>query len=67
MLGFCIIVELNENISFIEDDYDNKILECAVSADCNFIISGDNHLVRLKSYKRIKILKPADFLLTIKR
>ena len=68
ILGFCIIVEVNENISFIEDDPDDdKILECAISADCDFIVSGDNHLARLKSYKSIKILRPADFLLTIKR
>lgn len=68
ILEFCIIVEINENVNFMENDPDdNRILECAVSAACDFIVSGDNHLVKLNSYKRIKILNPAIFLLTVKK
>lgn len=45
-----------------EDETDNKIIECAVAADVNAIISGDKHLLNIKKYKNIPILKPADFL-----
>ncbi|MBC8387233.1 MAG: putative toxin-antitoxin system toxin component, PIN family [Actinobacteria bacterium] len=68
ILEFCKIVEVEERIVFIkEDPDDDKILECAVSAKCEYIVSGDKHLINLKSYKNIKILKPADFLFLIKK
>ena len=67
IIEFCKIVEVNEKITYIKDDPDDdKILECAVSADCGFIISGDKHLLKLESYKEIKILNPADFLLILR-
>ncbi len=50
-------------VSIIRDDpSDNKILECALSARAQYIVSGDKHLLRLKRYKEIRILNPADFL-----
>jgi putative PIN family toxin of toxin-antitoxin system len=45
-----------------EDPADNRILECAVSAGSDYIVSGDNDLLRLGSYDAIRILKVADFL-----
>ena len=52
-------VNLNE---IKEDPDDNKFLECAVSAAANYIISGDEHLLKLKEFRGIKILKPVDFI-----
>ena len=67
ILEFCQIVKVIEKITYIKDDTDDdKILECAVSADCDYIISGDKHLLKLRSYKTIRILNPADFLLILK-
>jgi len=44
-------------------DNDNRILECAVDADVQFIISGDKkHLLSLKEFEGIKIVSPAEFL-----
>ena len=64
---FCQIVEVEEKVNHIKNDPDDdRILECAISADCDFIISGDNHLLKLKSYEGIKILNPADFLLILR-
>lgn len=45
-----------------KDTDDNKFLECAVTAGADFIISGDIHLLKLGTYKNIKIVTPADFL-----
>lgn len=44
------------------DPEDNKIIECAVEAEANHIVSGDKHLLNLEKYKEIKIVSPADFL-----
>jgi putative PIN family toxin of toxin-antitoxin system len=50
-------------INIIEKDpSDNRILECAVTAGVEYIISGDSQLLELKEFEGIPILKPADFL-----
>ncbi len=45
-----------------EDPSDNKILECAVAAKADYIISGDRHLLNLKSFEGIGIITPKIFL-----
>lgn len=43
------------------DPEDNMVLECAIEGDVDYIVSGDKHLLDLKTYKRVKILSPASF------
>ncbi len=45
-----------------EDPPDNRILECAVSAGSDYIITGDKDLLRLKQYDAVRIVSVADFL-----
>ena len=45
-----------------EDPKDNMVIECALSAGADYIITGDNHLLKLKEFKGIKILTPKEFL-----
>ena len=45
-------------LSVINDEPDNRVLECAVAGKAHLIISGDNHLLKLKSYENIPIQKP---------
>jgi len=46
-----------------EKESDNRILECAVKENVQYIISGDKrHLLPLKKYRDIKIISPAEFL-----
>ncbi len=50
------------------DPSDNRILECAVAAKSDFIVSGDlRHVLRLGSYEGIPILKLADFMERLNR
>ncbi|MFL5256966.1 MAG: putative toxin-antitoxin system toxin component, PIN family [Rhodopila sp.] len=52
-----------EDLDVIPDDPDdNCILECAVAAQSEFIVSGDKHLLRLCSFRGIRILKVAAFM-----
>lgn len=48
-----------------DDPDDDKIIECAVEAGADYIISGDSHLLNLEKYNAIKILKVTDFLLIL--
>jgi len=45
-----------------EDPSDNKILECAVDGNVDYLISQDNHLLKISEYKKIRILSPKEFL-----
>ena len=45
------------------DPADNHVLACAVSGKADLIVSGDKrHLLPLKEYKDIPIVRPVDFL-----
>ena len=46
----------------IEDEEDNKVLECALEGKVQYIISGDSHLLSLKSYENIEIVNATSFL-----
>jgi putative PIN family toxin of toxin-antitoxin system len=45
-----------------EDPSDNRVLECAVSAQADAIVSGDKHLLHLKVFRGMPILAPQAFL-----
>lgn len=45
-----------------EDPPDNRILECAMTAGSDYIVTGDNDLLRLGQYDAIRIVNVADFL-----
>jgi uncharacterized protein len=44
-----------------EDKEDNKILECALAAGADIIVSGDKHLLNLGRFKKTRILTPREF------
>lgn len=46
----------------VEDPADNKFLACAVACGARLIISGDDHLLKLKVYKQIPIVEPKEAL-----
>lgn len=45
-----------------EDPEDNRVLECAVSAKVDVIVSGDSHLLDLKDYSGIDIITASEFI-----
>jgi putative PIN family toxin of toxin-antitoxin system len=45
-----------------EDPPDNRILECAVEAGSDYIVTWDKDPLRLGSYGTIRIIRAADFL-----
>jgi len=44
------------------DKSDDKIIEAAVTGSANYIVSGDQHLLKIKQYQKIKIVTPQEFL-----
>lgn len=44
------------------DPTDNRILECAVAADSDVIVTGDRHLLALGNFQGIDVMTVTDFL-----
>lgn len=44
-----------------EDPDDDKYIYTAIASDAEYIISGDQHLLKLNPYNKINIIKPLDF------
>ena len=44
------------------DPDDDMVLECAVAAGVNLIVSGDSHLLAMQQWNGIRILSPAEFI-----
>ena len=49
-----------------EDPKDNIILESALDGKVNYIVSYDKHLLNMLEFRKIKILKPGEFLKLIR-
>jgi len=49
-------------LQVISDDPDNRILECALKAAADFVVTGDKHLLKLRSYKHLEIIGLSTFI-----
>ena len=56
-------VTLQEEIHVIvADPTDNKFLEAAVAGKVDFIVSGDHHLLGLRSFREIPVIPAREFI-----
>ncbi len=62
MRGIAQIIHPNSQVIVCKDERDNKVLECAIDGRAEYVISGDLHLLGLKSFKGVKIISVTDFL-----
>ena len=61
ILSFANLVRVLERFKIIkEDPDDNKVLECALASNSEYIISYDKHLLKLKKFNNIKIISPVE-------
>lgn len=56
------MVRPTRKLNILEDLPDNQILECAVAAQADLIVTGDHQLLALKEFEGISIVRLADFL-----
>ena len=63
ILTFAKLVTPGESLDAVPaDPTDNRILECAVAAGSEVIVSGDKHLLGLGSFRGIEIVSVGEFL-----
>ena len=57
-------VVARENLStqISRDKDDDEVLACALAAECEAIVTGDNDLLVLQNYRGIRILRTADLI-----
>jgi putative PIN family toxin of toxin-antitoxin system len=50
------LVAPRRKLAVLDDEPDNRILECAVAADADIIVTGDRAMLNLKAYGQIRFL-----------
>ncbi|MBN1157557.1 putative toxin-antitoxin system toxin component, PIN family [Candidatus Woesearchaeota archaeon] len=62
ILSIAKMVKSSEKVDLVEEDPDdNKIIECAIASNSDYIITKDKHLLRIKQFRNIRILSPDEF------
>ncbi len=59
--AFEVIDQCKPIAGICRDKNDDMVIACAVSADADYIVTGDEDLLVLKRYKNIIIIKPRNF------
>jgi len=61
------LVEVKTKVNVVhEDPADNKFLECAFDGKADFLVTGDEHLLRIGHYKATRIVSVRQFLRILK-
>ncbi|MEK6933663.1 MAG: putative toxin-antitoxin system toxin component, PIN family [Nanoarchaeota archaeon] len=61
VLQFLTLVTPTKKVDVVKEDTDdNKIIECAIESEAEYILSYDKHLLNLKEYSGIKIIRPEE-------
>lgn len=51
-----------QKITDCRDPKDNKFLEAAVGGEADYLVSGDEDLLRMNPYRSVPVLNPVEFL-----
>ena len=56
------VIVPRKKLAVLDDEPDNRILECAVTGHADIIVTGDRAMLDLKKYQEIRILSLRQFL-----
>ena len=59
---FHVITSNPSKPAITSDPSDDKFIHCALSGNAEYIISGDDHLLSFKTFDKIRIVNPSEFL-----
>lgn len=61
--GPVVVLDTNVLVNAVrEDSSDNRVLECALAAEADWIVSGDHHLLELERFEGIPIVSASQLL-----
>jgi putative PIN family toxin of toxin-antitoxin system len=62
ILKFSTLIIPTIHVNIVKNDpADNKIIDCAIEASAEYIITYDKHLLKIARYKNIQIVTPEEF------
>lgn len=61
------VLKTDPHLHVLTDEADNRILECAVLSEADFIVTGDKHLLALGHYQDTLIIRLAEFVEFVKK
>ncbi|MBI3610203.1 MAG: putative toxin-antitoxin system toxin component, PIN family [Nitrospirae bacterium] len=56
------MVTPRKRLKVLKDDPDNRILECALEGDADFVVTGDKEMLRQKHYGGVRIITLREYL-----
>lgn len=56
------VTPVEEILVIVADPTDNKFLEAAIAGKVDYIVSGDNHLLEIGSFREIPIINAREFI-----
>ena len=56
------LVAPTQTLNILADEPDNRILECALAADADFIVTGDHAMLALRRVGDTRIVSLSDYL-----
>lgn len=56
------LIKPTRKVKVLRDDPDNRVLECALEGGAGFIVSGDKHLLSLKEFKKVRIVRAVELI-----
>lgn len=57
-----VVSKPTSKLGVVDDEADNRILECALDTRADLVVTGDRHLLKLRRFEGIPIVRLADFL-----
>ena len=55
-------VKPRRRLRVVKDEPDNRVLECALAAHANVIVTGDKDLLELREYRGVRIISLREYL-----
>ena len=56
------LVKPSKRIKIFKDEPDNRILECAICGEADFLVTGDKKMLQLREHKGVKIISLKEYL-----
>jgi uncharacterized protein len=67
LMQIATVLDPKPTVRVVRDRNDDMVLDCAVAADADYVITRDHDLLSLASYGDVKIVKPEEFLEILRR
>ena len=62
ILSEATLINPSHKVDICRDPHDNKFIECAITAGADYVVSGDEDLLVIKEYGKVKIVTADAFL-----